>query len=384
MSKSLVIAHVLSSFGLGGQEHVALELARLQTRAGHTVHAISLGSLPEGPGADAFRSAGVSVTTIPKRGRLDVLLPLRVARYLRRVRASVVHTHNPHALIYGAPAGRLAGAVVIHSKHGMNPDRPRRLLLRRAAARLADAYVAVAPALGAVAVAGRDCDAGKLSVIANGIDAGRFMPSGRARREVRAALGIPADAWVVGTVGRLSPEKDQAFLIDAMAPLLGERRHLLIVGDGPTRGALQSRIERLPGRRYVHMTGARADVERLLASFDAFALTSRTEGLPLVLLEAMATALPVVSTAVGGIPDLVENQVTGFLSPVGDRAELTRLLERLSTDEALSRRMGEAGREHVLQRYSASHMAAEYESLYVRMLERRGRVDEELVAVVGS
>ena len=146
MIAPMVIAHVLSSFDLGGQERVALDLARLQRKEGHTVLAVSLSPLPEGPGAEAFRGAGISATTIEKRQRLDPYLPFRLAAYLRREHVSVVHTHNPHALIYGAPAGRLASAVVIHSKHGLNPDRPRRLWLRRVAARFADAYVAVTPA----------------------------------------------------------------------------------------------------------------------------------------------------------------------------------------------------------------------------------------------
>jgi glycosyltransferase involved in cell wall biosynthesis len=186
----------------------------------------------------------------------------------------------------------------------MNPDRARRLWLRRTAARLVDAYVAVSPALRAAALTNGDCDAKRLRVVSNGIDVTRFAPNPEARRSVRRELGIPDDAWVVCTVGRLAPEKDQAMLVDAVAPLLDERRRLLIVGDGPERDALREQIARTGKGSYVYMTGARSDVERILAASDAFALTSRTEGLPLVLLEAMATALPVISTAVGGIPDL--------------------------------------------------------------------------------
>src|ERR1041384_7651426 len=114
MTNPIVIAHVLSAFRLGGQESVAVELARVQQSEGHTVLAVSLAPLPEGPSARLFRDAGISVKTIAKGPRVDLSLPLRLGAYLRREHATVVHTHNPHALIYGAPAARLAGVGRAH------------------------------------------------------------------------------------------------------------------------------------------------------------------------------------------------------------------------------------------------------------------------------
>ncbi len=374
MTTTMVIAHVLSSFGQGGQERVAVDLARLQRSAGYEVLAISIASGLEGPTAAAFHAAGALPETIAKRPRVDPSLPLRLAAHLRRHRVDVVHTHNPHALIYGAPAAWLAGAVVVHSKHGVNPDRRRRIWLRRAAAKLADAYVAVSPSLAAKALEQGDCEPSRLHVIPNGVDVVRFAPSRLARCELRKELEIRDDAWVVGTVGRLAVEKNQGLLIDAMAPLLSEGRRLVIVGDGPERGALRGRIARVPNGRYVHMLGQREDVEGILAALDAFALTSRTEGLPLVLLEAMATGLPVLSTAVGGIPDLLKHRVTGLLSPTGDRTSLASQLESLSTDGTLSRQLGEAGRQEIHLRYSVDRMAREYGALYESTLRRCRRL----------
>jgi glycosyltransferase involved in cell wall biosynthesis len=374
MSTSIVIAHVLSSFGQGGQERVAADLARLQCAAGHQVLAISIAPGPEGPTAAAFRAAGARADTIEKRLGVDPSLPVRLAAHLRRHHVDVVHTHNPPALIYGAPAAWLAGAAVVHSKHGMNPDRPRRLWLRRAAAKLVDAYVAVSPSVATKALEQRDCESSRLHVIPNGIDIVKFAPSRHGRLKIRDELGIPHDAWVVGTVGRLAPEKDQALLVDAMAPLLSEGRRLVIVGDGPEREALRARIGSLPAGRHVHMLGEREDVESILAALDAFALTSRTEGLPLVLLEAMATGLPVLSTAVGGIPDLLEHRVTGLLAGAGDWAAFTSNLECLSMDGSLSRQVGEAGRREVHQRYSLDRMAREYGALYESTLRHKRQV----------
>jgi glycosyltransferase involved in cell wall biosynthesis len=156
-----------------------------------------------------------------------------------------------------------------------------------------------------------------------------------------------------------------------MAPLLSERRRLVIVGDGEERDALRAQVARTPDGAYVHMIGVREDVERILAALDAFALTSRTEGLPLGLLEAMAMGLPAVSTAVGGIPDLVVHGRTGLLFPEGERAPLTELLESLSEDDALAQRLGGAGRDEVLARHSVEHMASAYAALYERALRER-------------
>jgi glycosyltransferase involved in cell wall biosynthesis len=369
----MIIAHVLSSFGLGGQEKVALDLASRQRSAGHFVVAVSLATPPEGLLADEFRRAGVRAKTVPKSGGVDASLPVRLAGFLRDERVDVVHTHNPHALIYGAPAASLARAAIVHTKHGANPDVPRRRWLRRVASTLVDACVAVTPALAELARRDQDCDEGLLSVIPNGIDMRRFAPRSEERRRVRAELGIPEEAWVVGTVGRLAPEKDQALLVDAMAPLLDERRHLVIVGDGPERESLRRRIDATLRGDYVHLPGARSDVPELLSAFDVFVLSSKTEGLPLVLLEAMATELPVISSAVGGIPDVLEHGATGFLFEPGDKATLTKELVKLFAVPALGKGLGAAARRAIADSHSLERMAESYENLYRRVIAENRR-----------
>jgi glycosyltransferase involved in cell wall biosynthesis len=364
----MIIAHVLSSFGLGGQERVALDLARHQRRAGHRVVAISLATPPDGPVAEEFRDGGVFTETIAKGSGVDASLPVRLAGFLREESVEVVHTHNPHALIYGAPAAQLARAAIVHTKHGANPDLARRRWLRRIASALADACVAVTPALAALAEENQECDPALLHVIPNGIDTARFQPNADARKRLRAELGIPEDAWVAGTVGRLAAEKNQGLLVDAMAALLDERRHLLIVGDGPEREPLRKRVESTLRSEYVHLLGARSDVAELLSALDVLVMSSTTEGLPLVVLEAMATGLPVVSTAVGGIPDVVEDGVTGFLYPTGDKAALTKALVRLFGAQDLGRRLGVAGRRVVEASHSLEHMAGSYQALYENVI----------------
>lgn len=368
----LTIAHVLSSFGLGGQERVAVDLAKAQRSQGHQVIAVSLAASGEGPIATAFRQAGVEIETVTKHHSVDVALPLRIASHLTGWRVDVVHTHNPHALIYGAPAARLLRAAAVHSKHGINPDLARRVWLRRAAAKLVDAYVAVTPSLAKIALQNRECEPDKVRVIPNGIDTALYAPNPSARQRVRAELGIPEDAWLVGTVGRLAPEKDQGLLIDAMKELLHARCRLLIVGAGPELETLRSRAQATGRQQFIHLVGERDDVPQLLAALDLFALTSRSEGLPLVLLEAMATGLPVLSTAVGGIPDLVRHRATGFLTPMQDLVSFSKYLSWLASKPYEAFEIAHAGRELVLARHSVSRMAQDYESLYrsVRIARR--------------
>ncbi|HEY5944170.1 MAG TPA: glycosyltransferase [Kofleriaceae bacterium] len=356
------IVHVLSSFGVGGQERVALDLAIGQKARGHDVAVISLAPEPDGAMADEFREHGIAVDRVVKRGGLDPTLVPRLARALRRYRADVVHTHNPLPLIYGAPAARLAGAAAIHTKHGVNPGGRGQRMLRRAAAQLAHAFVAVSDTTFDQAKAQNDAPRARMHTIANGIRLDRYHPDAEARAAARVELGL-GDAWVVGTVGRLDTYKNQALLVRAMAPLLSSDVRLVIVGDGPARAEVEAEVAKLREPKWVVMTGRRMDVPRIIPAFDVFALSSKTEGLPLVVPEAMAAGLPIVATSVGGLPSVIDEGKTGMLVPVDEMA-LRDALAKLEDDRQLARVMGERARETALDRYSADRMVEAYLDLY--------------------
>lgn len=358
----LSIVHVLSSYGVGGQERVALDLAIGQRARGHRVSVISLVPAPDGPMAGEFAEAGIEVARVPKRGGLDPTLVPRLALELRRRRTDVVHTHNPLPLIYGVPAARLVGAAAIHTKHGKNPAGRGSRLLRRAAAQLAHAFVAVSDTTAEQARAQHDMPERRLHTIPNGIRLDRYAPDAEARAAIRMELGL-GDAWVVGTVGRLDPYKNQALLVRAMAPLLSADVRLVLVGDGEARPDVEAAIAALPEPRWVVMTGRRMDVPRLVHAFDVFALSSKTEGLPLVVPEAMAAALPIVATAVGGLPSVVDEGETGLLVPVEEGA-LREALRSLERDRTRARAMGQRAREVALARYSSERMVEAYLALY--------------------
>nr|HEX4314892.1 glycosyltransferase [Kofleriaceae bacterium] len=358
------IVHVLTSYGVGGGERVALDLAIGQQARGHRVSVVSLAPQPDGVMADEFAAAGIEVGRIGKRDGVDVALVPKLARWLRARRADVVHTHNPLPLIYAAPAGRLIGAAVVHTKHGFNQGSRGQALLRRASARLVHAFVSVSEATAAAAAEQGDAPRRKMHTIVNGIRLDRYTPDPEARSRARVELGL-GDAWVVGTVGRLDPLKNQVMLVRALASRLSSRLRLVIVGDGPIRAEVEAEVARLPDPRWVVMTGRRMDVPRLMPAFDVFALSSTSEGLPLVILEAMAAGLPIASTAVGGIPGVVEDGVTGVLAPV-DATALGAALDRLAADPARAKDMGRRGRELAIGKYGADQMVDAYLDLYRR------------------
>ncbi len=365
MQRRLTIHHVLTSFHIGGGERVALDLAAQQVTAGHEVSVVSLEAPGDGPLAAEFLARGVSIIRQAKRPvGVDPILAVRLGRVFRRHSVDVVHTHNPLPLIYAAAAGRVTGARVVHTKHGVNEASLRLRRLRSVAARFVHSFVAVSEDTAEVARSQRDCTPDRLSVVRNGIDLSRFGPDDQARRAVRAELGIPEDAWVVGTVGRVVGLKNHALLVRAMSALLGDKTRLVVVGDGPEMNALKAAVAELAEPDHVHLLGARMDVPRVLRAFDTFCLSSTEEGLPLVVPEAMATGLPVVCTAVGGLPRVVDEGETGYLVPSEDEVALRGRLEQLAADRSLARSMGRRARKVAHQRYSMARMADQYHALY--------------------
>lgn len=358
------IAHVLSSLDYGGQERIALDLAVGQRDAGHEVIIVTLDD-GAGPLRAEFNRASLEVLAVPKAGEgFDTGLWRRLGALFRERRLELVHTHNPLPLYYAAVPARATRAALVHTKHGINPTSKRRTWMRRGFGLLVDAFVCVSESTAEVARREHECRRRALHVILNGTDLSRFGPDAAARAAIRDELGIPSAATVVGTVGRIYPEKAHPFLIDSLLDLLGEDLHIVIVGTGPKAEALAEKVASLPRPDAVHLTGIRRDVPQVLCALDVFALPSLYEGLPLVIPEAMATELPVVASAVGGVPRVVDEGETGFLIESGDGEALRDRVIRLRDDPGLRGRMGALGRKIALDRYSSARMVRDYIELY--------------------
>jgi len=353
------IVHVVLSLDVGGQERLILSLSRELAARGHDVRVLSL--TPGGALRPQF--AGIPTFDVPHPGGTRPSTWAKVARALVGIAADVVHTHNAAPLIYAASAARLAGVRhVVHTKHGSNTYPKGALWLARAGARAVTAFVAVSDETAVTARRDERPAASKLRVVPNGIPLAQFAKDVAAGRRVREELGIAADAVVIGTVGRLVSEKDYPLLVRAAAPLLSSKLRLVLVGEGPTRGEIEAAIPKA-AMPFVTLTGLRSDVPRVMSAFDVFCLSSRTEGLPLVVPEAMACGLPVVATRVGGLPGIVPDEV-GRLVDHGDEGALRAELGALAADAALRARLGDAACAYAHRRFSLARMADDYERLY--------------------
>ena len=238
--------------------------------------------------------------------------------------------------------------------------------LYRVATRGVQARIAVSAAVADYAVASGSVPARGLSVVPNGIDLARFDPAAAAPLDL-GRWGVPPGAVVVAAIGRLTAQKDHATFLAAAAALAARRSnvHFLIVGSGSLEAALRSQAAELGGLAgRLTLTGDVRDIPGLLAAVDIVAFSSAWEGLPMVLLEAMAMGRPVVSTSVGSIPEVLGDGSDGLLVPPADPGALAAALERLVGDRAFRRAAGAAGRAKVVAGYSATAMHDRIFALY--------------------
>ena len=371
----LCVAHVVLSLDVGGLERIVMHLAREAKSGGHEVVVICL----ERPGvlAPQVEGEGETVVSLGKQPGITPGLVKRIRSVLREIRPDVVHTHQIGALLYVGPAAhREHIPVVVHTEHinhtAKSTSKTRRLrikLLWWLAARRADRFFCVSQD---IAEAARSVvPAGKILVVDNGIQTSVFDEADH-RQSVRTRLNIPPDAPVIGVVARLNEVKCQDLLIRAFVRVRAEcaAAHLLLVGDGPRRGALEQLAGELDLKSFVHFAGYQAQPQHYLQAMDIFALTSRLEGMPLAILEAWAARLPVVASRVGGVPKLVDDGTTGLLFDSGDQEALELALLRLLGDPTLARSLGAAGRRRVEAEFDTRQMAAKYMTQYLTLLKR--------------
>ncbi len=364
------VCHVVENLNRGGLERAVIDLAAAQAARGHRCRILCL--FERGQLADEAEALGVPVQACGKRGGADLGVLWRLRRQLRAAAVEVLHTHNA-AAHYHAIAAALGLPLRrrVNTRHGMGAldTASRREALYRCSMAFTDAVATVCEAARADLVRGAALPAEKLVAIPNGIRVERFAAADAASRAaLRDELGLGDGTRVIGTVGRLNPVKDHAGLIHAFADVraAGIDAALVIAGDGALRGELEALVvaQGLAGR--VFLLGDRGDVDRLLRGFDAFVLSSLTEGYSIALLEACASALPIAATAVGGNAEIVCDGVNGLLVPPRDRAALAQALQRLVGDAGLATCFGEAGRAWAVAEGSVATMADRYDALYAR------------------
>jgi glycosyltransferase involved in cell wall biosynthesis len=375
VDRPLRVAFVLHVMQVAGAEVLVAEtIRRLGPRIEPTIFCLdAIGALGE-----RLLAQGVPVVALGRKPGRDWMLAWRLACEFRRRRIEVAHAHQYTPFFYAALARSLSlrPPRIILTEHGRHyPDivSP----LRRAANRLVFDHLADAVnaccAFSGRALGRVDGFSGqRIEVIENGIDVERYAAA-TDRAALRNVLGLDPARRYLATVARFHPVKDHATLLRAFATVAAARSDvdLLLAGDGPLRADLeqQVRVSGIDGR--VRFLGVRSDVPALLQAVDVFVLTSVSEAASLTVLEAMASRLPVVVTAVGGNPEMVRHGVEGLLVPRGDAAGVAAALLRVLDDPTSAATMGAAGRARVEERYQLNRTVGNYWRLYRRLCARQ-------------
>ncbi|MCC2973051.1 TIGR03088 family PEP-CTERM/XrtA system glycosyltransferase [Massilia sp. IC2-476] len=370
-----LVAHLIYRLDIGGLETLLVDTIN-RMPAGRYRHAvICLTDYTDF--AQRITRPDVELFALHKPAGLALGTHADLFRLLRRLRPDILHTYNLGTIEYAATAWAAGVPVRVHAEHGRDARdpqgvNPKHNLLRRLVLPFIDRYVPVSHELRGWLERVVRIPARKIQLIDNGVDTERFRPGVAGPLE---AWQSDPDAFVIGTVGRLQDVKDHATLVEAFVQLRAllpqAKLRLVLVGDGPLRGQLEAQVRERALEDSVCFAGARSDVAPVMRSFSLFALSSIAEGTPVTLLEAMASGLPVVATAVGGIPDLVEQGVSGTLAPARDPQALAAAIASYVMDRALAQRHGAAGRARIEQQYSMQAMLAAYVALYDELCQTK-------------
>jgi glycosyltransferase involved in cell wall biosynthesis len=384
--RSIRVLRVIARLNVGGPAlHVSYLTSGLSARGYATTLVAgdvgrgeeSMEFVAEREGLDVVRLRGLSRELSPVR---DVVATIRLARLIRRLRPDIVHTHTAKAGAVGRAAAVLAGPrrpVVVHTFHGHVLRGYFGIVgsfvfraIETALARVTDSLVAVSPQVRDELVAMGVAPASRFTIIRLGIELEPRVRCDQDPGDIRRRFGIGLDRFVVGWFGRMTAVKRTEDLLDTLASLRerGVDALLLLVGDGVDRERLEQLAYGRGLAKACLFVGYQQDVAPWYAVCDAVVLTSANEGTPVTVIEALAASRPVVATNVGGVPDVVEDGVTGFLVRRGDTHALAERLELLARDENRRRTMGERGRDSVLERYAVARLVDDVDELYRELL----------------
>jgi L-malate glycosyltransferase len=374
---ALSVVGVDPELGFAGGETQVLGLTIALGRGGHRAELICD---PAGRLWERAVAAGIRCHPIRIRNAIDLAAGVRLRAILKRERYDVVHFHTSRAHSM-APFARGFGSTLIITRR--MDYRPNRVFAPYLFNRAVDGVVAISGGV-ADSLAAAGVDRQRVTVVHSGVGCDRFRkPTPQERADARLALGIADDAFVVSAVGALEARKGHRYLIEAIGALAATRKSVklkcLIAGQGSIRGVLQSEIAVARCTERAKLLGRIDDARELLWASDVFAMPSLKEGLGVAALEAMASALPVIASDVGGLREVVEDDRSGIVVPPADAKAIAAAIGRLIESDGLRSQLGAAARARVVENYSMEKMAAQTLALY-RACMRETRDDRGGVA----
>jgi glycosyltransferase involved in cell wall biosynthesis len=363
------VAFLITSSSGGGAEQQVRALALAFRRRGWDVGVISM--LPLEPFLMDLHGEGIRVATLDMdKGIPDPRAVARLARLIRRWRPDVLHAHMVHANLLARLSRLLVRTpVLISTIHNQDEGAQWRYVAYRLTDRLTDATTTVSLVAVDESVRRGAVRRDRIRLIPNGIVIGDHHPDAVVRDRVRAELGL-SDRFIWLAVGRLTDAKAYPDMVDAFGRVFAAdaRAHLLIAGEGPLQQAIQAAIDAAGLAAEIRLLGRRSDVPALMQAADGFVMSSAWEGLPMVLLEASASALPIVATDVGGSRDAIVEGRSGHITPPGDPAALAdAMLAVMAMPADAQLAMGEAAREHVVA-FEMESVVDAWQDLYQRLL----------------
>lgn len=359
------VLFVVLSLDPGGTERLVIQLASaLRPRADICVCCLD----SEGSWASEIRDLEIPILTMNRKPGFSPAISIKIAREITQRGISIAHCFHYSPFVYTALASRFSRIEgLVYTETGRLTDSspsPKRRLVNSILARLPGTFVAVSKELRQHMIS-EGFSAERVGVVYCGIHPGS-SPTNRDRAQARKDLGLSSGQAVIGTVARLDPVKNLGSLIDAYSDFRSRlpNSKLVILGDGEERGSLELRARELGVGGDVVFAGRVPDVRSLLPALDLFVNCSVTEGVSLTILEAMAASIPVVATAVGGTPEVVQHEKTGLLVPPNDRVALARALTQAIRDRPRSVELGKAGRDLFEARFTSNRMVQQYLQIY--------------------
>lgn len=362
------VLYLIWSLDLGGAERVAVDLAKGLNNRMFKPKVCCLND--KGRYASLLERRGIRVFALRKRPKFDLSLIPRLVRLIKEERIDLIHSHLFGANLWGRIAAHLAGIPIVCTEHGMDAWRtPFHLTLDRLLAPISKRVVFVSQAVKKFYQSKHISLNGKSRVIYNGIDLTHFGKSSDLS-SIRLGLGLAGTQKVIGIVGRLVPEKAHDDFIRAIQLLAQKRDDVvgLIVGHGELLEPLAKQVKDAGLERHVIFTGHRDDLAQLYQAMDVFVLCSEREGFPLVALEAMASQVPVVATAVGGIGELLKDHETGLLVPPRNPEALAGAISTVLENGDLREKLVNNAYQEVRTYFGTEQMVQNYESLYQEVL----------------